>query len=209
MPLKLLSPNTTNGYILDNIATLGPAPESLQFAMKGLFALQGDPVLSMSNELDLSLDMASSQLIMSLLAKVDAEALSTFPLRDIISTDCWLSLLSKPFFESDDPGAKLESLFLSVPGVRFDVGCSNCTSRGLNILPEIMSKLEVGGVSDVIEGRLFDLGLELARSEYVQSYLNQLVMSGAMRCPNSPQYVGLDAESDYPCLLYTSPSPRD
>jgi hypothetical protein len=82
-PLVLLEPNATNGFIIEKRATFGVGADPMRFSLKGLFDLKGNPVLEMSNEMELSVDVSDSELLASLLAKVDAGALFSFPLRDV------------------------------------------------------------------------------------------------------------------------------
>jgi hypothetical protein len=215
-PLDLLKPNTSNGYVLDNVATMTAGPDSLRFALKGLFALQGDPVLAMRNEMELSVDMEGSELFAAVMAKVDAEALFSFPLRDIVNPDCWLATLLTPLVDENgvlvdgsDTGLSLESILLSIPSVHFNMYCTNCTSQALSGLPELFKILEAGGVLDVLEGRLVDLGLDLLRSDFVQAYVTRLLVDGPLRCPHSPSFVDASASSDspvpgFPSLSYES-----
>jgi hypothetical protein len=204
-PLVLLEPNATNGFILDNCARFGVGTDPMRFSLKGLFALKGDPVLEMRNEMELSVEVADSELIASLLAKLDVEALFSLPLRDIVNAECWFAALATPLLDENgmlvigsDTGLSLERILLSLPSVRFDVACTNCTSPGLSVLPEMFESLEAGGVLDVLERRLLDLGLDLLRSDYIQAYVNRLLVDGSLRCPHNPNYLDALASSDYP-----------
>jgi hypothetical protein len=212
-PLMLLEPNTTNGFIIENRATFGVGADPMRFSLKGLFALQGDPLLEMSNEMELSLltYRKDSELLAYLLAKVDAGALFSFPLRDVVNAECWFATLVAPLLDENgnlalggDAGLSLERILLSMPSVRFDVSCANCTSPGLSVLPEVFESLEAGGVSNVLEQHLIDLGLDLLRSDYIQAYMNRLVADGSLRCPHSPTYVDALASSDYPVPRFPS-----
>ena len=73
----------------------------------------------------------------------------------------------------------VELILLSMPSVRFDVSCTNCTSPVLSVFPEVFESSEASGVSDVLEQRLIDLGLDLLRSDYIQAYMNRLVAAGS------------------------------
>ena len=60
-----------------------------------------------------------------------------------------------------ETGLSLNFLDLIIPSMRFNVSCNNCTSQGLNVLPEVLDMLEVAAISDIMERRLVDLSLEL------------------------------------------------
>ena len=208
-PIELLKPNATNGFVLDNMARIGTEANPMRFALKGLLALKGDPVLETRNEVDVSVEIEESEVFASILAKIDSEAFSTFPLRDIVNLECWLATLAKPLMEGagdlvdpNDVALALESILLSIPSMKFDFACTNCTSAGLDVIPEILTLLESNGISDVLEQRLVKVGLDLVQSDYVQAYLNRMVIEGSLRCPHSPHFQGESASSDFPVPSY-------
>jgi len=86
----------------------------------------------------------------------------------------------------------------------FGVSCTNCTSSNIGILSEVFEQLELAGVSNILEKRLIDLGLEVASSEYAQAYINELLINGALRCPHSPSYVDGTATSKYQVPAFPS-----
>jgi hypothetical protein len=203
-PIDLLKANDDNGHLLENFVTLGASPDSIQLAMKGLFALSGDPSLEMYNEVELSVEIANSDFFAGLMAMVDSNALLSFPIRDATNLDCWLATLATPELGVDGQlanntniGLALESILLTTESMRFNASCTNCTSPSLAILPQLFETLEVAGVSNVLEKRLVDLGLDVVRSDFVQAYINQLLINGALRCPHSPNYVDSLASSNY------------
>jgi len=210
-PIDLLKPSPNNGYLLENFLTLGASPDSLQFVLKGLFALSGDPALEMRNELELSVDMSNSDLVANLMTMVDSKKFTNFPIRDITNMDCWLATLATPQLDANgnivdntDIGLSLESLILNIESMGLNIECTNCTSPSLSILPEFFTIMEEGGISDVLEKQLVDLGLEVARSDFAQAYMNQLLIDGSLRCPHSPNYVGALASSDYQVAAFPS-----
>jgi hypothetical protein len=203
-PIDLLKPNADNGFLLENFVKLGATPDSVQFALKALFAMNGDPTLQMNNEMELSVDISNSDFIVGLLAMVDSESLTNFPISDITNMNCWLATLATPQLDGNgfliqrtDVGLSLESIILSIGDMGLNVECTNCTSPSLSILPELFTTLEEGGVSDLLETRLVNLGLEVARSDFAQAYINQMLIDGSLRCPHSPNYVSASASSDY------------
>ena len=205
LPIDILKPNATNGYILENRATIGTDSEPLQFSLNGVFALNGDPALAMHNEMELSVQLANTEMIASIMAKLDANLFSTFPLRDISNADCWLATFASTLIDEQgilntegESGLSLERLVGSAPSTRFGVQCVNCSSTGLEVLPELIDVLEIEGVSNVLERRLVTLGIDILKSDYAQAYLNRLQADAALRCPNSPHFVDATAVSDYP-----------
>jgi hypothetical protein len=215
-PLHLLQPNLSSAFLLDNAATLGLEALPLRLTLKTLFSVSGDPVFDMHNEMDISVEMIGAELLAVVLAKVRARRLFDFPLRDIMNSDCWLSILSTPQLDKNgiraagiDVGLALETMKMVFASMRFGVACTSCTSRGLLVLPEVLEGLEVAGVSDVLEKRLVHLAEELLESDYVQAFLDRLLVEGSKRCPSSPNFVHSELSLDYknpsfPSLSYDS-----
>eukprot|EP00980_Cylindrotheca_fusiformis_P014864 scaffold4056_cov115-Cylindrotheca_fusiformis.AAC.8 len=215
-PMDFLKPNAENGYLLENFITVGASPDSIQLALKGLFALSGDASLEMHNEVELSLEIVNSDIFAGVMAMIESDAFLSFPISDVTNLDCWLAALATPelgsngkLLDNTDIGLSLESFLLTTESLRFNSTCTNCTSPSLAILPQLFETLEAAGVSDVLEKRLVDLGLEIIKSDYVQANINQLLINGALRCPNSPGFVDSLASSSYqvpsmPSLPYDS-----
>jgi len=199
-PLVLLQPNRTSGLILDNKLTLAQGSDSTKVSLNALIAATGDPVLSFYNEIEFVVDLGGSELFAAVLAKLSAQSLFSFPLRDIMNLDCWLASLASPLNVVDgaSPGLALDSILLSIPSLDFSIGCKNCTSPGFSVLPELLDMLESSGSMELLQERLVDLGLDLLRSDYAQAFINRLVLSGDLRCPHSSNYVDSTASSDYP-----------
>lgn len=213
-PIALLEPNTQNGMVLDNSATIGFPNKKLRIGVTGLFATEGDETLTMSNEMDLAVELTASDAFVSLLAKVDAISLYKFLIKDVTSSQCWLNTIAAPMLREDGSvaqgsGFSIESLLLSTQSMNFNFSCTSCTSPSLSILPEVMASFEAAGVSDVLEKRLVDLGVELIRSDFTQGYIDSLLADAALQCPHSATYVGPTATAgialaDFPPLPYES-----
>jgi hypothetical protein len=194
-PSQLLEPNATHGQVLDNYATFGSIERPLRISLKGLFAIQGDPAFAMTNQIDMSLELADSNAWLSLLANIDSESLFNFPLRDVTNLQCWLSTLATP--ETLDGrngiGFSVLNTFLTTKSMNMNVGCASCTSSSLNIIPEIFDSLEAFGVSDVLQKQFVKLMMDLLGSSYTQLHINRVLMDAAIRCPHSPTFIGSSA----------------
>ena len=204
-PIDLLKPSGDNGFFLENFVTLGTNDESIQLGMKGLFALNGDSALQMHNELEFTVDVKDADLFARLMALLDSDRLLNFPIKDVTDVDCWLAMFATPQLDASglpvtggDVGLSLDSISLLIQSMHFNAKCTNCTSTGLDILPELFQTLEESGVSDLLETRLVDAGLSIVRDGYVQDHMNKLLLDASLRCPHSPDYVGESAVSNYP-----------
>merc|ERR1712224_139402 len=143
-PLQLLEPNATHGQILDNYATLGSAERKFRICLKGLFVVEGNSAISSNNEMDISVDLAGSNAWVSLMAKIDAETLFKFPLRDITKFQCWLHTLATPDSLNDNKevGFSILHALLTTTSMSFNFSCDKCSSFSPSILPEILDGLQ-------------------------------------------------------------------
>jgi hypothetical protein len=205
-PIELLEPNATNGQILDNYATLGSVSKKLRIGLKGLFATEGDPTFAMTNEMDISVELVGAEVWASLMANVDAATLFNFPLRDITNLQCWLYTLVTPdsiYATDEETGFSIVSALLSTTFMNFNITCTACTSSSLSILPEVLQSLEDFGISDVLEMQLVELIMGIMRSDYIQNFINVILIDSALRCPHSPKFIGPSAS-----FLESSPTPK-
>jgi hypothetical protein len=191
-PMDLLKSNATNGMVIENYATLGFVPDRFGFVLKGMLATEGDPLITMTNEIEISIELAGSDAFASIMAKIDATNLFSFPLKHITNMQCWLNTLGTP----KEAGFAIQTLMLTTPDVTFNVTCTKCTSPSLSIFPAVLASFEEAGVSDVLQQRLVKLFLSLLESDFVQSYIDSLLTDAALRCPHSPTYVGPDSSSE-------------
>lgn len=211
-PIQLLEPNATNGQILDNYATVGTDARNLRLGIKGLFAAEGDPLFTMTNQMDLSIELANSNAFLALMANVDVGTLFNFPLRDITNLQCWLNTIaaSKIPADNNEKALSIVSAILAMNSINFNAECDACTSSSLYILPEILSSFEAFGVSDVLENRLLKLALDLLRSDYAQDLIDGILMDATMNCPHSSAFVGTSTsfaekpKSEFPSIDFES-----
>lgn len=212
MPIQLLEPNAADGQVLDNFATFGSISRKLRIGLKGLFAMGGDPTFTMTNEMDMFVELAGSDALVSLMANVDASTLFNFPLMDITNLQCWLNTIATPGALGDGNEIQFSILdaLLTTESMAFNVTCSTCTSQSLSILPNILGSLESFGVSDTVEKRTVTLITNLLRSNYTQDYINGILMDAALRCPHSPKFIDSSASFSenstmkFPSLDYES-----
>lgn len=194
--IELLEPNATNGQLLDNYARFGSVSRKLRISLKGLFATEGDPMYTMNNEMDMSVELSEAEVWASLMAYVDTNKLFNFPLRDITNLQCWLYTLKIPdsiYDAGEETGFSIKSALLSATSINFNVTCASCTSSSISILSEVLQSLEDFGISDVLEMGLVELILDILRSNYIQNFINRSLIDSALRCPQSPQFIGPSA----------------
>jgi hypothetical protein len=186
-PVQLLEPSADHGQVLYNNARLGSVDRKLRIGLKGLLVIEGDPALTMNNELDMFVELAGADAFVSLMATVDVKTLFNFPLRDITNLQCWLNTFTPSL------GLTILNALLTTTSMTFNVTCANCTSSSLSILPEILDSLEAYSLSDFVEEEVVKLMLKFVRSDYIQDYIDGILMDAAIRCPHSLKFIGSSA----------------
>jgi hypothetical protein len=201
-PVKLLEPNSTDAHVLDSHAAFGSQSKRFRLGLKALFKTEGDPLLQMSNNLDIFVEFAESEVWAAFMAKLNSESLFNFPLRDVTNLNCWLSIFAAPdsIMENKETGFSFHSFLLSAPSLSLNVSCTQCSSPSLMILPEILSSFDAAGISDILEAGLVMLGLDLLQGDFPQRYINAVLLESRKHCPHSPEYVGTEASSPFPTL---------
>lgn len=198
-PAHLLDPSSAQ--VLSNaLHVKNESTATLRMGIQGLLEIQGDPVLATYNDITMSISLGGSQIVADILAKMNANSFLQFPIRDITSLQCWLATLLTPTTATatNGRGLALESFLLDIPALDLQMECRNCTSDGLmNVLPKFLYALKASNVTTVFENRLVQVSTDILRSDYMQSYIDKLLVEGSLRCPHSPTFQGLDAESDH------------
>jgi hypothetical protein len=207
-PISLIDPNVSNGLLLDNRATLGGDPSPIRIGLTAALSISGDPVLSSRNELDVMVELSNPDLFAVVLARMGVQKLMTFPLKSITNVHCWLSTFATPELDSQgirfsgvEPGLALDALALVVSSIRFSASCSSsvsCSSAGLEKLPELLETLDASGVTDVLEDRLLSFAVELLQNDFLQVFIDRLLVDSSHRCPDSPSYTTSPDTVTYP-----------
>ena len=192
-PAKFLQVSSGQPHLIENQVTFANGTtadsgdkEGLSVHLDGLWALTGDEALATYNELDFSMNLGGSSWIVDLLAPMMANSLLQFPVVDVFDIDCWFATLDS---------FSLKEFNMEIPNINLQVTCTNCTSVGLSTaLPDVLTLLKDS--KKLLEDRLVELGMEWARSDSTQEYLDRLVQDGKLRCPHSPAFDPLEVNSD-------------
>lgn len=213
-PISLIDPTVTNGLLLDNRANLGGDPSPIRIGLTAALSVSGDPVLSSRNELDVLVELSNPDLFAVVLARMGVRKLMTFPLKSITNIHCWLSTFATPELDSTgtrfsvvEAGLALDTLALVVSSIRFTATCANsdsCSSAGLEKLPEVLETLDASGVTDVLEDRLLSFALDLLQNDYLQVYIDRLLVGSSHMCPEHPNFLKGDKTATYPSPPFPS-----
>lgn len=170
---------TTEGRRAKNQFTVSRCP---------FFLLNSDT--QMRNDVQLSMDLQATTVILTAMIKIVENEFATFPLRDILNKDCWLAKIPAPVlnefgFRDDgvERSAGITELAASVSKMNLDIKCFNCTSPDLNNFSTEGSK-----DLDLVMNRALDYVTNMLGGRFLQLQIDRALNNAAKRCPHSPNF---------------------
>lgn len=123
-----------------------------------------------------------------------------FPLEDMDNIDCWLALMPAPTV--DEYGIRLSDSILSlalhdlgidIGELKLDIDCIECTSpKFIELASIISSPGVVEDLTDIVNKGIAYI-TDLLGGPFLQSYLDQTLVTSSRRCPHSPDFEALDS----------------
>ena len=192
-PVTFLEPKDAN--VLNNEATFGAPPKPLRFSMVLLIDVGGEKQ-RLRNEMMISFEFTTFELLVELFMKMNRNSLLTFPLRHILSPYCWLSTIPAPAlnsnclrFENDEMIAlSLKDIYAAVAEMKIDVQCISCTSPALEEWSELLSQQEAIDGATEVTNMLLKYATGLLDGGFVQVLIDRFLNIAASRCEFSPKY---------------------
>ena len=204
-PLEILEPNATRGDLVDNRVTLGTEFNPLRFAIKLTLSVMG-PVLDTRDEVDIFGEFRATPIFAVLLARLGAQEFLTFPLEYASNADCWLGVLAAPALDEIasgnlevNPILDVDYLNIAFNQMRVSADCFNCSTPGLDLMPDLLEIVETTGTKNVLGFRFVDLLLELTKSDFAQVWLLRYFQDSMRKCP-------ITVNSTMTTLTYENPS---
>jgi len=209
-PLSFMQPRKANGHILENMATLGAQPKPIRAKTRLFFALDGID-LKIKNEVDLSIEVDEAEIFASIMAKVDQNAFSGFPLLDLMNPFCWLATIPAPAIDvyglrvggASSITASLADLNISITQLRLFIDCVDCDSPDIEELSTMLSSQEAISDTTRLANKLILDAVELLKGEFVQGRVDRMLNEAKKRCPHDPAYDQTYANLEYPPLNFS------
>jgi hypothetical protein len=194
-PLLLLDPVPLNGHLLDNGITIGAGNEPMRTSVGLVFEIEGDSMFAMRNQMDIRLDLNTASVLGVILAKISVDGFMNFPLGDILTPECLLSLFPYPKLDEEglrlqgvSPSLAIEQLAIDIASWGFNVACTSCSTAGMNDLPEIFNTLKEAGATDALKTRMMPLVTDFLESDYMQTSIDRMLETSAKSCQNHDEY---------------------
>lgn len=190
-PLHLAEPNQTRPDLLDNGATFGTQFSPLRFAIRGTLSTVG-PFFPTYDEMDVFGELRSAPIFAVLLARIGAEEFLNFPLGSTADANCWLGTLAAPALKEIQEGnmevnpiIAMEYLNIAFQSMRISASCYNCTTGGLEVVPDLLEILETTTAKNVLGYRNVELILNLLNSDFAQVWMLRIFQDSIRQCDHS------------------------
>jgi len=212
--LELFEPITGEAFMLNNTMTFVDAGQKpLRFSFKLHLSLEdgGNDKKKSHDEVELSLELADVNMIVSTMTKISEEKLLNFPLRDIFDLNCWLATIPPPLLDShgvrvDDSEvtASISDLATQIGSLNVKADCIDCSSPRMIELTNLLSSQTTQNETTQAANALLNYLTELMQGDSIQVQIDRILNDANLRCPHSLGYV----HSAPPLVYDTSVSMR-
>lgn len=209
-PLYILEPNATRGDLIDNGATFGTQFSPLRFAIRGTLSVMTPFGVATRDEMDVFGEIRSAPIFAVLLARIGAEEFLDFPLGYATDVNCWLGTLAAPALKEIQDGnlevspvLAIHYLNIAFQSMRISASCHNCTTGGLEVVPDLLEILETSTAKNVVLYRNVELILSLLNSDFAQVWITRIFQDSIRQCEytaNSPLIDLIVPNTDFPQL---------
>jgi hypothetical protein len=198
LPLSILDP--TSEITVNNVITIGANDKPLKGNIDVVIGFENGADLSLRNAVSISLALKDTVVDLTVLIAALESSFMKFPLEDMDNIDCWLALMPAPTV--DEYGIRLSDSILSlalhdlgidIGELKLDIDCIECTSPKFIELASIISSPEVvEDLTDIVNKGIAYI-TDLLGGPFLQSYLDQTLVTSSRRCPHSPDFEALDS----------------
>jgi hypothetical protein len=186
--LTLLEP-TYDPSLLENMASLGASSDrdvSVVVRMTIASDIADHEALRVYNDLDVQATVSSIDVLAGIVAKLQTGSLLSLPLRYVLNSDCWMSVVTGR--DETGPGLELLAFLLRLTSLRISSSCISCSSSGTSVLPQLFQILQDTGSFKVLGGRVEQFVASFVASDTAQAFLSAKVSEARHLCPLSPAY---------------------
>jgi hypothetical protein len=194
-PLALLQTVADEPHHLNNTVTMGLEDHPLHFSTRFFFAIAGDDEIEIKNDMEISFDLDTANVMLMAMLKMANSRLLGFPLRDIFNLNCWIATIPAPALdargirvEEDDITAALEEIAVSVSRMNVNVSCIECSSPGMLDLVDLLSTQEAQDGATISANSLLQSATQFLHGNFLQVQMDRLLADAARKCPHSLDY---------------------
>jgi Paraquat-inducible protein A len=194
-PLSILDPIQDSRSELNNTARLGIG-KPLQAGLRIFLSLSGkDGEDEIRNHMEISFDMEQATVLLTALLKISESAFLSFPLRDLINTDCLLMMIPTPPLdargirvEGHERSAGLTELIVNVTKMNLKITCLECSGPAMQELQGLLSTPEASHAATATVNDVFNFATNLLGGTFMQVQIDRMLSQARLKCPSSPEY---------------------
>jgi hypothetical protein len=194
----VLDPVRGEPYSLNNSVSLAMS-KPLRLSARILIELKvsDDPNGIVSNDMVVSVEMNSVQLIIPVLAKILTSRFMNFPIQDMLTWQCWLATIPAPTLNAEGvrewttaPSLSILDIGFSAQSMNFTVDCLNCTSPKFEELSALLNMPQsdasaTESAENVVE---YVLSLLTGDPSIAQTAIDRVLVDSPRFCPHSPEF---------------------
>jgi hypothetical protein len=210
----VLDPVRGQPHWLNNSVSLGMS-KPLRLSARVLFELKvsDDPNETVSNDIVVSVEMDSIQLMVPVIAKLMTSRVMNFPIQDMLTWQCWLAAIPAPTLDAQGvrdpktaPTLSILDVGFSAQSMNFTVDCLNCTSPKFEELSTLLNMPQsdlsaTESAEHVIE---YILSLLTGDPSIAQTAIDRMLVDAPRFCPHSSEF-----EPNATKAVYESAPPVD
>lgn len=166
--------------------------ELIHFSSVSSFSTEDTQI---SNDLDISLDLDTTNVILTAMLKIAESKLLGFPLRDIFDLNCWIATIPAPLLdaqgirlEGEEATLSLEEIVASVARLNLNITCVECSSPGMLKFTELLATPEAQADATEVVNMLLDSATRLMSGSFLQVQIDRLLNDASRKCPHSTNY---------------------
>jgi hypothetical protein len=147
------------------------------------------------NDVEISIGVEELRILLTLFAKMSANSLINFPLKDVTNLQCWLATFPAPKLDSrgvrvyeNDASILLTEFVAAVTRVDLNVSCIQCTSPKVIELANLLSTSQSTQSATDTANDVFDLLSSLFEGNFFQLTVDRALNDAPKKCPHMPGY---------------------
>lgn len=203
-PFHIFKPSNSLGHLLENQISLGTDNRSLDVTFQFDIEVGGvTSPLATHNVMDLQIGVPPIEILADFFVRVDETKFMTMPLKNMLNTDCWLSMMAQTEHSSisshkRSPHAGLALHYFDALFDAFvaESDCVSCSNTALEDFNEIMAFLAESDFFANIKSKGMLILSELVESDWMVGVLDNKIQAAANRCTSDSSSDALVSQLD-------------
>jgi hypothetical protein len=214
---RVLDPIRSDQFTLNNSVVLA-ASQPLRVSARIFVRLDllYDGMDAIENEFILGVELQSLQLAVRTFAKVYADRVMNFPLKNVLNWRCWMATVQAPNLDSEGFRDAASKSTMSIPEVdvvprqmSFFLNCLNCTGRKFDDLSELLDASPTDALARESALNVVDYLISLVEgdSSTLQLAIDRMLVEAPKHCPHCDEYNPYATPTEYTSVASSDSMP--